>query len=141
MVDMVALNDIVAVFPRPLEPEEAERAEALIEKADDRIREAFESRNRDLDAEVLSRPGLARTYRRVVHEMVNQAVLIGDNVGRASVNSTTGPQADAITWSQGVPIAWGFIELTDKQESDLLGARNLPSGQFRRRRPWPEVLW
>lgn len=141
MIEPVSVKDLAAIFPRPLDVEEQSRAESLIAAADDRIREAFERRGRDLDGEVESTPWLARTYRRVVREMVSAAILIGDNVGRASASSTTGPQSDSVTWSQGIPISWGFIELTDSQEADLLGRRNLPSGGFRRLRPWPEVLW
>lgn len=141
MIEPVSVKDLAAIFPRPLDVEEQSRAESLIAAADDRIREAFERRGRDLDGEVESTPWLARTYRRVVREMVSAAILIGDNVGRSSASSTTGPQSDSVTWSQGIPISWGFIELTDAQEADLLGRRNLPSGGFRRLRPWPEVLW
>ena len=141
MIEPVSVKDLAAIFPRPLDVEEQSRAESLIAAADDRIREAFERRGRDLDGEVESTPWLARTYRRVVREMVSAAILIGDNVGLSSASSATGPQSDSVTWSQGIPISWGFIELTDAQEADLLGRRNLPSGGFRRLRPWPEVLW
>lgn len=141
MIEPVSVEDLAAIFPRPLELDEQSRAENLIVAADDRIREAFERRGRDLDREAIRTPWLARTYRRVVREMVSAAILIGEDVGRASASSTTGPQSDSVTWSQGIPISWGFIELTDEQERDLLDHQNLPSGGFRRLRPWPEVLW
>lgn len=142
MVKLVDLDDIMELFPRSLEEGERNRATALIVAADDRIREEFERQGRDLDSVAASHPWLGRAYHRVVREMVAAAILIGDNVGRASASSTTGPQSDSVTWSQGVPIAWGFIEMTDKMRADLgLFRQDLPVGSFPPPLRWPERRW
>ena len=71
--------------------------------------------------------------------MVSQAVLIGDNVGRASVSSTTGPQSDSVSYSQGVGIHWGGVGL-DEAILDLLGlgVKGLPLGRGGRIIPFGE---
>ncbi|WP_232621822.1 Gp19/Gp15/Gp42 family protein [Corynebacterium glucuronolyticum] len=102
----ITVEDISSVFPRPLEEDEQERAEALIKQAVELIAFEFARRGRDLAEEVETTPWLQVAVLQAVRIMVSRAVLIGENVGRASASSTSGPQSDSITFSQGVGIHW-----------------------------------
>lgn len=116
---VVVLSDITAIFPRPLDPDEETRAGNLIEAALDLIEEAFLRQGRDFHAEVRSSRLLQLTVKRVVREMISEAIHVGENVGRASASSTTGPQSDSVTWSQGIGIHWGGVHLTPQWLRDL----------------------
>ena len=105
----VTMQDIEAVFPRPLLAEEKGRAESLIEQALELVELEFARRGRSLEESIERSPWVALAVKQAVRVMVSQAVLVGDNVGQASASSTTGPQSDSITWSQGVPIHWGGV--------------------------------
>lgn len=115
----VDVKDIEDIFPRPLDPDEIRRAENLLKIGGELIEEEFLRRKRDLFDELHENRLLMLTYRRVLREMVSEAVHIGENVGRASATSTTGPQSDSVTWSQGIGIHWGGVHLTEKQLKDL----------------------
>ena len=108
------MEDLAKIFPRSLEAEERTRAENLIQTALDLIEEAFLRAGRDFYNEAENSRLLQLTVKRIVVAMVSEAVLVGEHVGRASVSSTTGPQSDAITFSQGVGIHWGGVYLTDE---------------------------
>lgn len=128
---VVTVSDIADIFPRPFEPEEEVRAEGLIQAALDLIEEEFLRRSRDFYRELESNRLLTLTAKRVIRSMISEAVLVGDNIGRQSASSTTGPQSDSITWSQGVGIHWGSVYMTDKWLRDLgLGSRGGTKGQF-----------
>lgn len=116
---LVTVDDVVGIFPRPLDDDERERAANLVDAALDLIEEAFLRRGRDFYAEADGDRLLGLTVKRVVREMVSEAVHVGDSVGKSSVSSTTGPQSDSITWSQGVGIRWGGVYLSDEWLRDL----------------------
>lgn len=126
---VVTLDDIEKLFPRPLDPEEQSRAEGLIERALDLIDLEFMRRNRDLHDELLTRRDTPIAVRQAVTEMVSRAIHVGESEGRSSVSSTTGPQSDSITFSQGIGIRWGGIGIDDSIRQ-LLGlvASGLPRG-------------
>ena len=117
---VVTLDDIEKLFPRPLEPEEKARAEGLIERALDLIDLEFMRSGRDLEAELLARRDVPIAVRQAVTEMVSRAIHIGESEGRASASSTTGPQSDSITFSQGIGIRWGGVGI-DNSIRRLLG--------------------
>lgn len=126
----IIVEDISSVFPRPLEEDEQERAEALIKQAVELIAFEFARRGRDLAEEVETTPWLQVAVLQAVRIMVSRAVLIGENVGHASASSTSGPQSDSITFSQGVGIHWGGVGM-DQSILDLLGLHTgpLPRGR------------
>lgn len=115
----IEVSDIASVFPRPLDQDEEGRAEGLIQAALELIEEAFLRQGRDFYLEVASSRLLALTTSRVIREMISEAIHVGENVGRQSATSTTGPQSDSVTWSQGVGIHWGGVYLTDRWLRDL----------------------
>lgn len=126
----IAVEDVTEVFPRPLLEEEETRVAALITQSLELIDLEFARRSRVLAVEVVKFPWLQTAVKQAVRVMVSQAVLIGDNVGRASAASTTGPQSDQVTWSQGIPIHWGGVGI-DSAILDLLGLMGgaVPQGQ------------
>ncbi|AIJ33459.1 Phage protein Gp19/Gp15/Gp42 [Corynebacterium imitans] len=116
----ISVDDVADVFPRPLLDEERERAKALINQAFELIELEFARRGRDFQQEVASSRWLQLAAKQAVRAMVFQAVLIGDNVGVASVSSSTGQEADAVTYSQGIKFHWGGVGIDDAI-LDLLG--------------------
>ena len=138
----VTVDDILSVFPRPLTADERKRAEGLIAQALELIVMEFARRGRDLTSEIEAEPWRAVAVKQAGRIMVSQAVLIGDNVGRASASSTTGPQSDSVSYSQGVGIHWGGVGLDDAILDLLgLGVRAVPLGRGGRVIPfghrWP----
>lgn len=118
-MELIELPDITSLFPRPLETDETERAEGLIDAALELIEEAFLRRGRDFYREADDSRLLQLTVKRVVRGMISEAIHVGENVGRQSASSTTGPVSDSVTWSQGVGIHWDGVYLTDKWLRDL----------------------
>lgn len=122
-MELIQLSDITDIFPRTLDAYEEARAQKLIEAAAELIEEAFLRRGKDFYALVESDRLLQLTVKRIVREMVIEAVTIGESVGRQSASSTTGQESDSVTWSQGVGIHWGGVHLLDEWLRDLgLGA-------------------
>lgn len=127
-MDFITVEDISAVFPRSLEPDEEHRAEGLIQAALDLIEEAFLRHGRDFHQEATDSRLMQLTVKRVVREMISEAIHVGENVGRQSASSTTGPQSDSVTWSQGVGIHWGGVYLTPQWLRDLGLMSQSPAG-------------
>lgn len=107
------IQDLEGVFPRPLMDDERERVQNLINRALELIWMEFARRGRDFDKELKESQWLRIAARHAVVMMVSQAVLVGENIGAASASSTTGPQSDSVTWSQGVGIKWGGVGIDD----------------------------
>ncbi|WP_165164914.1 Gp19/Gp15/Gp42 family protein [Corynebacterium qintianiae] len=126
----ITVDDVVDVFPRPLLDEERTRMAALIAQALELIELEFLRRGRDFQAEYTLSRWLQLATKQAVRAMVFQAVLVGDNIGVASVSSTTGPQSDSITYSQGIRFHWGGVGI-DGSVLDLLGlaGSGLPLGR------------
>lgn len=138
----ITVDDVAGVFPRSLLDEERARMQNLIEQSLELIELEFARRGRDFNREVTSSRLLQLAAKQAVRAMVSQAVLIGGNVGVASASSTTGPQSDSVTYSQGVGIHWGGVGLDDAILDLLgLGARAVPLGRGGRVIPfghrWP----
>ena len=110
---LIPVSDLVSIFPRPLTEDEEKRAAGLISRALDLIEMEFIRAGRDLPSEMVSRRDTQFAVRQAVSEMVSRAILVGGDEGRASASSTTGPQSDSITWSQGVGIRWAGIGMDD----------------------------
>lgn len=107
------LEQVEALFPRPLEPDETTRAEALVKQAFDLIDLEFMRHGRDLPAELLTRRDVPIAVGQAITEMVSRAIHVGESEGRASASSTTGPQSDSVTFSQGIGIRWGGVGVDD----------------------------
>lgn len=134
-MEAITVKSVESTFPRPMTTDEKQRAQALIDAAEDRLLEEFERHGRDLHLEINRTPWLARTARRVMREMVAAAVHVGGNVGQRSASSATGPQSDSITWNDGIPVTWGGVLLTNAHRRDLgLIAENRPRWHFPHRR-------
>lgn len=118
-MDVVSVEDVAGIFPRELTDDEITRVGNLIDVALELVDEEFLRRRRDFYSEVEDSRLLQLTVKRVVREMVSEAVHVGQDVGRASVSSTTGPQSDSVTWSQGVGIHWGGVFMSARWLSDL----------------------
>ena len=128
MEDLLA--EIKAIFPRPLLAEEVTRAEALAQRALRLIELEFARRGRDLAQSLAVTPWLAAAVDEAIIRMVNQAVIIGDQVGRASASSATGTESDSVTWSQGIGIHWGMVGITpDILELLGLSTAAMPRGR------------
>lgn len=139
---MVTVDDVVRIFPRPLTGEEHERAEFLIEQALELIEMEFARRGRILGAEFTTSSWLPIAVKQAVRRMVGAAILVGEDVGRASVSSTTGPQSDSITWSQGIPIQWGGVDIDDGILELLgLGDTAMPRGRGGKVIPFGKRRW
>lgn len=110
---MVTVEDVTEILPRALTDDETTRMEKLITQSIELIEMEFARRGRILGAELKTKLWLETAVKHAVRRMVGAAILIGEDVGRASLSSTTGPQSDSVTWSQGIPIYWGGVEIDD----------------------------
>lgn len=126
----ITTNDVAGILPRTLTDDETTRMGKLIERAVELIYMEFGRRGRDLEAEIAAKPWLSTAVKQAVLVMVSKAVLIGEDIGRASVSSTTGPQSDSISYSQGIGIQWGGVGIDDEILA-LLGllAGGMPMGR------------
>lgn len=126
----VSVDDIANVFPRPLMDDEKRHAENLLAQALELIEMEFARRRIDLSHALVDSPWLQVAIKQAARIMVARAVLIGENVGQSAASSTTGPQSDSITFSQGIGIHWGGVGM-DSEILDLLGlgASGMPRGR------------
>lgn len=132
---LVTVDDIEKLLPRPLDPEERDRADKLIIAAMERIREEFGRAG----ASMPSAEWFELTHARVVREMVSAAVLVGINIGMRSASSSTGQQSDAVTFADVDSVSWGGIALTDEHRRDLgLPVASRASHRFPPPPRWPE---
>jgi DNA-directed RNA polymerase specialized sigma24 family protein len=138
---LVEFDDLASRLPVTLAVDEAARVVVLLGDAEEIVRDAFSRVGRDFDAEVAATPWLAHAAKRVIRDMVAAAVLIGGNVGQASVSSTTGAESDSVTYGSSVDglVGFGRLILTDAHREELgllyqAGAR----GSFPRASRWPE---
>lgn len=126
----ITTDEVAGILPRTLTDDETTRMGKLIERAVELIVMEFGRRGRDLEAEIAAKPWIATAVKQAVLVMVSKAVLIGEDIGRASVSSTTGPQSDSISYSQGIGIQWGGVGIDDEILA-LLGllAGGMPMGR------------
>lgn len=128
-MNIITVEDIAGIFPRPLDEEERERAEKLLDRSMELIELEFLRHGRDLESEAVSRREVILAVRQAVIMMVSRAIHIGDAEGKSSLTSATGPQSDAITFSQGVGIKWGSVGMDNEIRAVLgLAAAALPRG-------------
>lgn len=132
MVFTVDVAEIASRFPRPLTAEETDRIKVLILDAVSLIEVAFAKAGRDFKAELGTVAWLDAAARVVVREMVSAAIAVGANAGIRSASSTTGPQADSVTWADGIDfVSFGGVKLTDSQKLALgLVVGSVPRGSF-----------
>lgn len=126
----ITTDEVAGILPRALTDDETTRMGKLIERAVELIVMEFGRRGRDLEAEIAAKTWIATAVKQAVLVMVSKAVLIGEDIGRASVSSTTGPQSDSISYSQGIGIQWGGVGIDDEILA-LLGllAGGMPMGR------------
>lgn len=126
----ITTDEVAGILPRTLTDDETTRMGKLIERAVELIDMEFGRRGRDLEAEIAAKTWIATAVKQAVLVMVSKAVLIGEDIGRASVSSTTGPQSDSISYSQGIGIQWGGVGIDDEILA-LLGllAGGMPRGR------------
>lgn len=137
-LDVTAI-DVADRIPVPVTEEQLAFIEVRVQDSIDLIREAFLRRGRDFDRELETVPWLRLAATRVVREMVAAAVVVGAHAGVRSVSSTTGPQADSVTYTDaGQMVRFSGVALTDDLLAELglypRGAR----GRFPRPIRWPE---
>ena len=137
-LDVTAI-DVADRIPVPVTDEQLAFIEVRVRDSIDLIREAFLRRGRDFDRELETVPWLRLAATRVVREMVAAAVVVGVHAGVRSVSSTTGPQADSVTYTDaGQMVRFSGVALTDDLLAELglypRGAR----GRFPRPIRWPE---
>lgn len=140
----ITTDEVAGILPRILTDEEKTRMSNLLGRSIELIAMEFGRRGRDLEAELVEKPWLATAVKQAVLVMVSKAVLIGEDIGRASVSSTTGPQSDSISYSQGIGIQWGGVGIDDEILALLgllaggmplgRGGQVIPFGQRRRDR-------
>ena len=126
----ITTDEVAGILPRALTDDETTRMGKLIERAVELIVMEFGRRGRDLEKEIAAKPWIDTAVKQAVLVMVSKAVLIGEDIGRASVSSTTGPQSDSISYSQGIGIQWGGVGIDDEILA-LLGllAGGMPMGR------------
>lgn len=81
MVAMFASVDDVAGLFRPLSPEEARRAEALIPVVEDSLRQEAKNRGRDLDLSVSSGALLSSVLKSVIVDVVSRTLMTSTTGG------------------------------------------------------------
>ncbi|MCX7491474.1 Gp19/Gp15/Gp42 family protein [Corynebacterium sp. P6129] len=137
----VTLGDIKARLADGIEPDAETRVEILIADAESRIEEEFQRAGMDLDAQLVSRPWLASTVRRVTIEMVARAVVLAGRAGIKMLKSSSGPFSDLVEYEAGASglSAFAGVTLTDEQRQELgLPTGGLPMGRFPPPSRWPE---
>lgn len=135
----IDVEKLAVRLPRELDDFEKERAVLLIEDAIAEVDDAI----RDHGAE--PRDWLVgsnlRRAQRVVRAMVAYAVLVGEDVGKASWSVATGPYNESVSYNSSVgPVSlWGEVELTEQ----MLAYLRLTSAPVVFEAPphdkWPEV--
>lgn len=130
-------NDVTNSVPS-LAEEDPQNLQVWIDNAITEIEVAFARRGRDFYRELDTVKWLAPLARRVVRDMVSAVALVGPNVGMRSASSTTGPQADSVTYADVDSVSWGGVKLTPQQLLDLGLVDGLPRGHFAPRIGWPE---
>ena len=137
---LVELDDVASRLHIALSPDEADRVSILIGDAEEIVRDAFARDGRDFDVE--SRvEWVANAARRVIRDMVSAAVIVGPNIGAASVSSTTGAESDSQTWRTDMPsmVSFGRLLLTDAHRREVgLVVSAVAAGRFPRPWRWPE---
>lgn len=136
----VTFTDIADRLPIPVTEEQKRFIEVRITDALDLIREAFMRRGRDFERELDAVSWLPLAAKRIVIEMVAAAVTVGPHVGARSLSSTTGPQSDAVTYTDaGQLVRFSGVGLTDEMLFDLGLVPRGPRGRFPSPLQWPEV--
>ncbi|WP_417287115.1 Gp19/Gp15/Gp42 family protein [Corynebacterium variabile] len=138
---LVTLPDLTSRLPVVLTPEQAAQVETLLGDAEWKVRDAFTRAGHDFDRESELKLWLVRSAQEVIRDMVAAAVLIGPSVGRSSVSSTTGAEADSEAFAMDTMRVTGFARLilTASHREEL----GLPStvgnrGRFPRPPHYPE---
>lgn len=67
------INDVMTLF-RPLQPEEARKAEAFLPIVSDELRTRAKQYGRDLDAMIVAEPALASVAKRVTVDIIGRAL-------------------------------------------------------------------
>lgn len=139
---MVTVKDVAEILPRALTDEEIQRMEKLVKQSLELIEMEFARHGRIFGTEVKTSVWLPVAVKQAVRRMVGAAILVGEDVGRASASSTTGPQSDSITWSQGIPIQWGGVDIDDGI-LELLGliSAAMPRGRGGKVIPFGKRRW
>lgn len=136
---LVTREDIALRLAVPLGPEHTLRVEALIEDSEELIEDAFAEVGRDYRLEV-ARPLQRRAIIRVVREMVATAVIVGPYAGARSMNSSSGPNSDGLTWDKVPEISFAGVKLTDNHRRALglvVGDDFAPAWNFPPPTRWP----
>lgn len=138
----IGLEDFEVRLPRALDPAEKDRATALLADAVDEIEDAIIDSGRSPGTWI----GISRNRRRAVRvarAMVAQAILIGEDIGKTSWGTTTGPYSDNASYHGeiAVPELWGEVELTDAHLAYLGLVRGGPRWSFPPPLRYPEKPW
>ena len=140
-MEQVTAQDIGARLKLRFFDEDLAQVELLLADAVELVTDEFARAGRDLDREVAAAPWLGNAVRRAIREMVAAAITVGGNAGVRSTSSTTGPQADSITYTDSalLAVSFGGVRLTEEQKTDL-GLSGPASARFRfpRSSRWPE---
>ncbi|MGX1598591.1 Gp19/Gp15/Gp42 family protein [Dietzia maris] len=139
-MDKVTAKDIGDRLRLTFDAQDKARVDLLIADAAELVGDEFARAGRDLEREVAAAPWLGNAVRRAIREMVAAAITVGGNAGMRSVSSTTGPQADAVTYTDSalLSVSFGGVRLTDGQKADLGLAGVVPRFRFPRVSRWPE---
>lgn len=136
---LVTREDIALRLAVPLGPEHEGRVEALVKDATELIQDAFAEVGREYLLEI-SNPLQRRAVIRVIREMVATAVIVGPYSGARSLNSSSGPNSDGITWDKVPEISFAGVKLTDAHRRALglvVGNDFAPSWNFPPPARWP----
>lgn len=136
---LVTLKDSALRLAIPLEKEHEPRVNALIQDSEELVQDAFAEVGRDYCLEVAN-PLQRRAIIRVIREMVATAVIVGPYSGARSVNSSSGPTSDGLTWDKVPEVSFAGVKLTDAHRRALglvVGNDFAPSWNFPPATRWP----
>lgn len=118
MATYTTIDDIIALW-RPLTPEEANRATALIPVVEDTIRMYATQRGRDLDAMITAGEILTNVFKSVVVQVVGRT-LTQDTAGEAMSQMSQSVGGYSVSGTYLVPGGGVFIK---RSEYAILGLR------------------
>lgn len=140
-MEQVTAQDVGDRLKLQFTGEDLVQVNLLLADAIELVSDEFARVGRDLELEADAVPWLGNAVRRVVREMVSAAITVGGNAGVRSTSSTTGPQADSVTYTDSalLAVSFGGVRLTDAQRDDLgLSSSATPRFRFPRSSRWPE---
>lgn len=139
---MIDIKDLEVRLPRQLDADEKARAIALLGDAVAEIEDAITDTGR-VPAVWIAIGRNRRRAVKVARAMVAQAILIGEDIGKSSWSTGTGPYSDSASYRGDIPLPelWGEVDLTESHLDYLGLVRGGPRWSFPPPLRYPERPW